>query len=297
MADEGRLFKDQVVIVTGGGQGLGRQYCLDFAREGARVLVASRSDTAQRVAEEITASGGVAAAVSADVRDAELVTQAAVQAFGKIDAVVVNAGITRDRSFSKMELAEWAEVLEVHLDGAFLIAKAAWPLLRESCGSLLFTTSGAGFHGAFGQANYATAKAGLLGLTKTLAIEGERAGIRVNAIAPMALTAMTDGVFDDALKSALLAEDVSPFALALSSRQSHVSGMIIEAGGGWASTMRWERSRGVRLNAQDPHEVLARWAELTDFANGLDHPNSTLDSLGAAAGRDRDLQALTGVLS
>ncbi|MBP7336866.1 SDR family NAD(P)-dependent oxidoreductase [Niveispirillum sp.] len=291
MTPSSTLFDGRVVIVVGGGQGLGRQYCLDLGAAGARVLVASRSDAALSVAHEIQAAGGTAHGVAVDARDGDAIIQAALMAFGRIDAMIVNAGITRDRSFANMERAEWDEVLDVHLNGAFACARAAWePMRRQRGGAILFTTSGAGLHGAFGQANYAAAKAGIIGLTRTLAVEGERAGIRVNALAPMAGTAMTDGVFSADLKAGLRVEDVSPFALALIHPECPASGQVIEAGGGWASAMRWERSLGLRLETPDTRTVLSRWSAVMDFGAGSDLPVTTLDCLGAAMGNPRRMR-------
>lgn len=285
------LFDGQVVIVVGGGQGLGRQYCLDLGAAGARVLVASRSDAALAVAHEIQAAGGTAQGVAVDARDGDAIVAAALKSFGRIDALIVNAGITRDRSFANMARAEWDEVLDVHLNGAFACAKSVWESMRrQRSGAILFTTSGAGLHGAFGQANYAAAKAGIIGLTRTLAVEGERAGIRVNALAPMASTSMTEGVFSADLKAGLRVEDVSPYALTLIHPDCPANGQVIEAGGGWAAAMRWERSLGVRLERPDARTVLSRWSEVTDFDAGSDLPATTLDCLCAAMGAARRMR-------
>lgn len=281
-------FSGRTVLVVGGGQGIGRQYCLDLSRAGARVVVASRSDTAVAVAEEIRAGGGEAAEVVADVRDGMAVVGGALEKFGTIDAMILNAGIVRDRSFAKMSREEWDEVLDVHLNGAFACAKAAWePLSSAGNGAILFTSSGAGFHGAFGQANYAAAKAGVIGFAKSLAIEGKRKGIRVNVIAPMASTGMTAGVFSEELKTGLTAENLSPYALALIHPSCSLSGEVIEAGGGWAAAMRWERSLGSRTSDFDFAEALSLLPEVVDFDRGYDHPKTTIDALDAALGRDR----------
>jgi NAD(P)-dependent dehydrogenase (short-subunit alcohol dehydrogenase family) len=288
-------FAGRTVIVIGGGQGLGRQYALDLGACEANVVVASRSDNANVVAAEILAAGGRAIGVVADVRRTAMVVEQAMKSFGSIDGMIVNAGVTRDRSFAKMSQEDWSDVLSIHVDGAFACAKAVWGSLVEGGGgSILFTTSGAAFHGAFGQSNYATAKAGLLGLTRSLAIEGARVNIRANALAPMASTAMTDGVFDDALKAGLIPEDVSPYALALIHPSNLATGQIIEAGGGWAAAMRWKRSRGLRLDRPDVASVLGRWNEVTDFDEGWDHPQTTLDSLGAAMGAKRKIITAKG---
>lgn len=267
--------RDLVVVVVGAGRGLGRQYALNLAEAGARVVLTGRGDGLDAVALEIGAAGGQAIAVRCDIRDPAPFTDAAMDSFGRIDALVVNAGIVRDRSFAKMTSAEWADVIDVHLGGSFACAKAVWPIMTaQGRGAIVFTTSGAGLHGAFGQANYAAAKAGLIGLTKALALEGARLGIRVNAIAPMAKTEMTDAVFDERMKARLRPELVSPFLLELLSCSARMTGEIVECGGGWGARMRWQRAVGGR-------------AGQTGFSAEYDLPSSTLDSLGAALGDPR----------
>lgn len=276
-------FDGLSVAVIGGGQGLGRRYALDLGARGANVLVVSRSASAETVAAEILAAGGIAVPCIADARDGEAIVAATLAPFGKIDALLVNAGIIRDRGFGKMTAEEWHEVTSIHLDGAFACAKAAWqPMIDGGGGAMLFTTSGAGMHGNFGQVNYAAAKAGIMGLAKSLAREGARYKIRVNAIAPMALTAMTEGVFTPELKAALRADAVSPVAMALLHPSSTATGQVIETGGGWAAAMRWERSEGVRFDDISVEGVLAAWERITDFGAGAQYPDSIADSLGGA---------------
>lgn len=283
MTAEPARFDDLSVAVIGGGQGLGRRYALDLGARGARVLVVSRSASAETVAAEIVAACGTAVACVADARDGEAIVAATLAAFGRIDALLVNAGITRDRGFGKMTAEDWDEVTSIHLDGAFACAKAAWqPMIDGGGGAMLFTTSGAGMHGNFGQANYAAAKAGIMGLAKSLAREGARHRIRVNAIAPMALTAMTEGVFTPELKAALSTDSVSPVALALLHPSATATGQVIETGGGWASAMRWERSEGVRFDDISVEGVLAAWDRITDFSDGVQYPDSIADSLAGA---------------
>lgn len=284
----GGLFEGLAVVVAGGGAGLGRRYALDLAAAGAQVFVAGRSKNVEGVAEEIRASGGVAAAYVGDVRDAEPFIEEALSRFGRLDALIVNAGVVRDRTFAKTTLADWDEVLSVHLDGARACAAAAWPhfLARES-GRIVLTTSGAGLHGNVGQAGYSAAKAALVGFARSLALEGSRYNVRVNAVAPMALTGMTEAIFSPELATALTPEGVSPYVLALAHPSCRETGAVIEVGGGWASKLRWERSAGLRLG---PHEldartVLRRWDEVIDFSRGSDNPATTADALRAAAGQ------------
>jgi len=279
-------FRGQVFLVVGGSRGIGLQYSTDLARLGASVVIASPSDAADLAAESLRAAGGKATSIRADVRDAERIVATALEQFGRIDGMIVNSGIVRDRSFRKMMLEDWGDVISVNLTGAFLCAKAVWPVMLEQArGSILLTTSGAGMHGNFGQANYAAAKAGIIGLAKSLALEGRTHSIRVNAIAPMATTDMTGSVFSDELKNALTVEQVSAAALALMHPQASATGLVIEAGGGWASQLIWERSRGVHLETAAPSDFLNAWNSITDFSAGSDHPESIQDCLKAALNR------------
>lgn len=270
-------LQGSTIVVVGAGRGLGKRYAIDLASNGANVVLTGRSSDAQTVAADIRSGGGKAIAVRCDIRDPQPFVDAALGEYGAIDGLVVNAGIVRDRSFAKMSGEEWSDVIDVHLGGSFACAKAVWePMTAQRRGAIVFTTSGAGLHGAFGQANYAAAKAGIIGLMKTLAIEGERIGIRANAIAPMALTEMTGGVFSDRMKGGLRPEHVSPFLLALLDPASTRTGEIVECGGGWGAQMRWQRSVG-------------GGPEAIEFGAGFDLPQTTADSLGAALGDARTI--------
>ncbi len=274
-------FGRDVVIVTGAGAGLGRRYALDLGAAGARVVVNARSSgAAEEVTAEIRAGGGTATAAVADARDGARLVEVALGEFGRVDALVVNAGFVRDRSFLKMTAEDWYDVIDVHLGGAYAGCAAVWPhLMEQRSGSILLTTSGAGLHGNFGQANYSAAKAGVIGLAKSLAIEGARRGVRVNAIAPMATTAMTRNVFDERLTAVLTPEAVSAVALALVHRSCPLTGEVVETGGGWASVLRWEQSAGIRLDTPDPAAVA--WPDLIRFDDRAEHPSTTADSLAA----------------
>jgi NAD(P)-dependent dehydrogenase (short-subunit alcohol dehydrogenase family) len=193
------MLKDRVAIVTGAGGGLGRAHAMLLASYGARVVVNDMDLTlASRVAVDIAATGGQAIAVPASVTDETQVAAMMDQAmsrWGRIDILINNAGILRDKSFTKMSLADFRLVLEVHLMGAVICTKAVWEIMRQQrYGRIVMTTSSSGLYGNFGQANYAAAKMGLVGLMQTLAIEGEKYNIRVNCLAPTAATPMTQGV-------------------------------------------------------------------------------------------------------
>lgn len=276
-------FAGDVVAVTGAGAGLGRRYALDLAAAGARVVVHARTaGAAAAVVAEVRDAGGEAVPVDGDAREGHRPVEAALRAFGRLDALVVNAGAVRDRAFRTMTGEDWTEVVDVHLGGAHAACAAAWPhLVGQGSGAVLLTTSGAGLHGNRGQANYAAAKAGVIGLAKALAVEGARRGVRVNAIAPMASTAMTREVFDAELAAALPVGAVSPVALALVHRSCPLTGEVVETGGGWASVLRWERSAGVRARPGAPVDWAdpATWTALIAFDDRSDHPRTVADSL------------------
>jgi len=241
-------FDGQVAVVTGAGGGLGRQHALLLASRGARLVVndvggsvrgeGADEDAASRTAREITDLGGTAVADTSSVatpEGGEAVVRTALEAFGTVDIVVNNAGILRDKAFHNLTPDLLRPVLGVHLEGAFWVTRPAWAHMREQgYGRVVFTTSSSGILGNFGQANYGAAKTGLVGLTRVLAIEGERHGIRVNAIAPLARTRMTEellGASDDRLDPRL----VSPVVAWLCHRACTVSGDVLAVGGGRVS--------------------------------------------------------------
>lgn len=214
-------FEDKVVIVTGAGGGLGRAHALLFAKHGARVVVndlggsahgeGASASAADRVVAEIREAGGTAVANHDSVTDGGRIVQHALDAFGRIDVLVNNAGILRDKTFAKMEDADWDLVYRVHVEGAYKVTHAAWPYLREqNYGRVIFTSSTSGIYGNFGQSNYATAKLGLYGLTRTLALEGRKHRIFVNAIAPTGGTRMTEGLIPANVFELLKPELISP---------------------------------------------------------------------------------------
>ena len=285
-------FDDKVVIVTGAGGGIGRAHALLFAKHGAKVVVndlggstqgeGSNSDAALKVVEEIKAAGGTAVANPDNVIDGEKIVQCAMDNFGRVDVVVNNAGILRDKSFAKMTDADWDLVYRVHVEGAYKVTHTAWPYMKDSnFGRVIFTASTSGIYGNFGQANYGMAKLGLYGLTRTLAIEGRKNNIFVNAIAPTGGTRMTEGLFPAGAFDKLKPELVSPLVAFLCSDECKETGSLFEVGGGWMSKVRWERSLGIGFNPDEgftPEDVAANFDKLCDF-EGAVHPKDNIEAL------------------
>jgi NAD(P)-dependent dehydrogenase (short-subunit alcohol dehydrogenase family) len=265
----------RVAIITGAGAGLGRAHALFLADQGAKIVVCDlTAEAADRVAGEIAASGGQALACAASVTDegavAAMITRT-METWGRIDILVNNAGVLRDRSFSKMSLEDFRFVLEVHLMGSVICTKAVWEIMRgQRHGRVILTTSSSGLYGNFGQANYGAAKMALVGLMQTLAIEGEKYGIRVNCIAPSAATQMTQGVLPEASLKMLDPRLVSPGLLALVGDDAP-SRVILCAGAGHFACASVTLSRGhhVEDTPDAGHQVMASWKEVSDGTDAL----------------------------
>ncbi|RKF56494.1 Peroxisomal hydratase-dehydrogenase-epimerase [Golovinomyces cichoracearum] len=278
-------LKGRVALITGGGAGIGRCYCLAFAKHGASVVVNDLMDP-EKVVQEIRSMGGEAIGVKASAEDGDTVVQAAIQAYGRIDIIINNAGILRDKGIANMDDKMWHDVLAVHLRATYKVTKAAWPyMLKQKYGRIVNTTSTSGIYGNFGQANYAAAKCGILGFSRALAREGLKYNIFVNTIAPNAGSAMTRTVLPEDLVQAFKPEYIAPLVIALSSDKvpQPPTGCLFEVGSGWIGQTRWQRSGGYGFPIDEtltPEALCEKWDQISDFSDGrADNPESTQDGL------------------
>ena len=270
----------RVAIVTGAGGGLGRAHALLLARRGAKVVVndlgagptGASVPTAQAVADEITAAGGEAIAYGASVADFDQVqamTAGAVARWGRVDILVNNAGILRDKSFAKMDMADFRLVVDVHLMGAAYCTKAVWDLMRaQNYGRVVMTTSSSGLFGNFGQANYGAAKMALVGLMQTLALEGAKTNIKVNCLAPTAATRMMEGLLAPELIARLKPEAVSPGLLALVGEDAPTRTILCAGAGSY----------------EQAHVVLTRGVHIGDVADAAELVRERLTEIGGFEG-------------
>ncbi|MEO8374719.1 MAG: SDR family NAD(P)-dependent oxidoreductase [Sphingomonas bacterium] len=276
-------FKDRVAIVTGAGGGLGRAYALELAKRGAKVVVndlggardgTGHSDAALQVVEEIKAAGGEAMSDGGSVTEYEHMVELVAKTkekWGGVHVLINNAGVLRDKSFAKMEPADFRFVVDVHLIGSANVTKAVWETMREqNYGRILMTASSTGLYGNFGQANYGAAKLGLAGLTKTLYLEGAKNNIKVNTIAPVAGTRMTEDLFPPEAFQAFSPDKVVPAALFLVSEEAPTNA-IVGAGAGVFQAAYVTLTQGKLLTGEalSPEGVAASWAEITDRAGEI----------------------------
>lgn len=278
-------FKGRVALITGGGAGLGRAYALLFAKYGAKVVINDLADP-DTVVQEIQKLGGQAVGVKASAEEGETVVKAAIDAYGRIDIIINNAGILRDKAFANMDDSQWDSVMNVHLRGTYKVSKAAWPyMLKQKYGRIVNTTSTSGIYGNFGQANYSAAKCGILGFSRALAREGAKYNIFVNTIAPNAGTNMTRTILPEELVQAFKPDYVAPLVVALCSDSvPDPTGGLYEVGSGWQARTRWQRTGGhgfpvdVKLT---PEAVKQVWPKIINFDDGrADHPEEPNDSAG-----------------
>lgn len=272
-------FDEQVAIVTGAGHGLGRSHALAIAERGASVVVndlggardgtGASSDAALGVVAEIEAAGGEAMANGADVTDPDAVEEmvaAAIERWGRVDILVNNAGILRDKSFANMERSDFDLVVNVHLTGTAICTKAVWGHMRDqNYGRIVVTTSSSGLYGNFGQTNYGAAKLGVVGLMNTLRAEGAKYDIRVNALAPVAVTRMTEDIIPEEMKGLLNPEEVTPGVVFLVSKDAP-NGVVLAAGAGGFASARIYETEGIWLPPEErtPENIAARFDEIRD---------------------------------
>jgi NAD(P)-dependent dehydrogenase (short-subunit alcohol dehydrogenase family) len=292
-------FDGRVAVVTGAGGGLGRTYALEMARRGAKVVVndlggsvdgtGGEHTAAQKVVDEITAAGGEAVANYDSVstpEGGESIIKTAVDSFGKVDVVINNAGILRDKSFAKLTWEDLDAVLDVHLRGAFYVSQPAFKIMKENgYGRFVFTASNAGVFGNFGQTNYGAAKMGLVGLSNVIAIEGEKSGIKSNVVCPVAATRMTMELLGDFAEK-LQPETVAPLVTFLASEACELTHEIISAAGGRYArvfvglTPGWYGGKDHVPTAEDVLDNLAQ----IEKQDGYIVPTSISDEIGALAG-------------
>jgi NAD(P)-dependent dehydrogenase (short-subunit alcohol dehydrogenase family) len=276
----------RTALITGAGAGLGRAHAHLLAAHGANIVVndiPQSLDKAQAVAAEIAGHGGTAHAIAASVTDeaavAAMVDEATAR-FGKVDILVNNAGILRDKSFSKMSLADWRDVIEVHLTGTYLCTHALWDQMRaNNYGRIVMTTSSSGLYGNFGQSNYGAAKMALVGLMQTLSIEGAKNNIRVNCLAPTARTAMTEGLLPPQALELLDPDRVSPALLALVAEDAPTRAILL-AGASGVERATITMSHGIYIGHDQPADaadrILAEWDQIGE--------GTTVPDMGAAQG-------------
>ena len=279
-------FDDQVVIVTGAGNGLGRSHALEFARLGAKVVVndfggardgtGGSSEAADAVVAEIQEADGQAISNGANVADrsqVDAMVQQTIDAFGRVDVLVNNAGILRDRSFGKMSEEEWDAVVAVHLKGSANCSMAVWNIMKEqNYGRIIMTTSTSGIYGNFGQANYGAAKTGVWGLMNTLHIEGAKNNIHVNCISPTAATRMTEDLMPEQALALLDPKWVTPAVLFLGSDQAPSRNILLAGAGGYTVAKLME-AEGIYLSEEErtADSIAAQWSDITDMSNAVEH--------------------------
>ena len=280
-------YDNQVAIVTGGGNGLGKQYALFLASRGAKVVVndlggafngkdaEGKGDArvADVVVKQIEDAGGIAVANYDPVQEGDRIVETAIHNFGRVDILVNNAGILRDITLRNMKQEDWDLVIDVHIHGAYKTTRAAWPYMRKQrYGRIINTSSSSGLYGNFGQSNYAAAKLALVGLTKTLAKEGTKYNITCNALSPAAASRMTQTVWTQELLDVMKPEWVVPLMGCLVHEKCRENGSIFMAAAGHYSKIRWERSKGFLANPDGltPDVILENWDKVMD-PNGAEH--------------------------
>ena len=289
-------FKNKTVLITGSTRGIGYGLAEHFASLGANLVInGTNADLVTKAVAALQNEGARVAGIALPVTRGEDIVAFALNAFQRVDVVINNAGIVRDSQFHNMSLEAWDEVYRVHLEGAFRITRAMWPHFMSSGGGrILMISSDAGLFGNFGQSNYSAMKAGMIGFTKALAIEGKRYDIKVNAICPAANTDMTEALMKPVLKTHFTIDRISPVAAYLCHGFCSDSGSVVSAGAGLIAKGRYQYNEvmiedGQSFSIDDVHRV---WTEISGFETNLSYPtklSSLYNRLVAAieAGRTR----------
>jgi len=275
-------FEGQVAVVTGAGGGLGRAYAIDLAKRGAKVVVndlggdpfgqGENRSPAQKVVDEIKEAGGEAVPNYDSVASYDggfNIVKTAIDNYERLDVVICNAGILRDVAFHNMSEDDWDKIFGVHIKGSFTVLRAAWPVFRQqSYGRVVLTTSSSGIYGQFGQANYAAAKTGMLGLMNVLKQEGAKYNVMVNTVAPVAGTRLTQTVMPQEMVDKLVPELVVPAVVFMASNENHDSGFVIEAGAGNFNRAAIVKGPGIRPGMDDLKDaewIQQNWAAVTSL--------------------------------
>ncbi|CAO1409010.1 unnamed protein product [Diamesa hyperborea] len=290
----GLRFDNRVVIVTGAGAGLGREYALLFASRGAKVVVndlggnfhgEGKSNAADLVVKEIIDAGGIAVANYNSVTDGEKIIETAMASFGRVDVLVNNAGILRDKSLVNITDKDWDQINDIHLKASFITTRAAWPIFKkQNFGRVIMTSSNSGVYGNFGQANYSAAKLGVVGLANTVAIEGAKYNIHCNVIVPTAASRMTKDVLPEEFYNELKPKLIAPVVVYLCHESNTDNGSIIESAAGWATKVHFVRGKGSLLRTSitesvTPEFVRDKWSNVTDMSQA-----ARVDSIAEASG-------------
>lgn len=274
-------YDNRVVVVTGAGAGLGREYALLFASRGAKVVVndlggnfhgEGKSNAADVVVKEIQDAGGIAVPDYNSVVEGHKIIETAMEKFGRVDVLINNAGILRDRSIANISDDDWDKIHDIHLKASFITTRAAWPIFRQQkFGRIIMTCSNSGIYGNFGQANYSAAKLGAVGLANTVAIEGAKYNIHCNTIVPTAASRMTKDVLPEEFYNELKPQLIAPVVAYLCHEGTQDNGAIIESACGWATKVHFVRGKGslLRTSISDnvtPEFVRDKWAQVTDMS-------------------------------
>ena len=281
-------FENRVAVVTGAGDGIGRDYALDLAKRGAKVVVNDIGHgpdgirTAEKVVEEIKRDGGQAVASFdsvATMAGGQGIIETALDHYGKLDILINNAGVLRDRTFMKMTEKEWDDVIAVHLKGAFCVTQPAVKIMKDhQYGRIVFTASSTGMYGAFGQANYGAAKMGVIGLMNSLKLEIAKYNIKINTVAPNASTAMTRGVFPEDVIRRIKPEFNTPLVIFLCSEENMASGMIFAMSAGWFARSAMVSGKGVCIGDTErkitAEEVKDQFDRIKSLENALPYDSA-----------------------